>query len=101
MAPRGSSQRDIEDLKRLPGVHSVSAAVWSYGYPVSYGNSTPSSSRLMGIEANFFDCIHLPMASGRAISEADVGYRKSVWYWVETSSEGYLGKVPTLLDNTC
>ncbi len=72
------SQRDIEDLRQLPGVHTVSAAVWSYSYPVSYGNATPTSSRLMGVEANFFECIHLPMQSGRAISEADVARRKSV-----------------------
>ncbi len=70
--------RDIHALKRLQGVLWVSPAVWSYNYKASYGNSTPTDCRLMGIEPNFFECIHLPVATGRPISDADVAYRKNV-----------------------
>jgi putative ABC transport system permease protein len=70
--------RDIEDLKRLPGVLWVSPAVWSYKYQTSYGTSTPINCRLLGVEPNFFECIHLPVVSGRTIKDADVAYRKNV-----------------------
>jgi putative ABC transport system permease protein len=70
--------RDIRDLKRLPGVLWVSPAVWSYNYQANYGNSTPANCRLLGIEPSFFECIHLPVVSGRAITDADVSYRKNV-----------------------
>lgn len=68
--------RDVENLRRLPGVKSVSPAVWS-AQPFSYGTKT-INGRVMGVEENFFDTFYVPVPVGRRISVEDSEKKRSV-----------------------
>ncbi len=68
-------EKDVEDLRRIPGVRSVSAIVWT-GQTVT-ANNRKFNLRLMGVDSGFFDTIHLPMAHGRRLSDTDVNNRRS------------------------
>ncbi len=68
--------KDIEDIKKLPGVKSVSPTVLSF--PTFSYKLNKIGGRLMGVEENFFDTIHIPMARGRRINSDDVAWFSSV-----------------------
>ncbi len=70
-------QKDIEQLRRLPGVKSVSPAVWSGSQFFAYGDKK-LRGRLLGVQDNFFTTIHIPVSSGRQIDKADEAQRRSV-----------------------
>lgn len=70
-------EKDIEALKRLPGVRSVSPAVWSGSQPVSYGTKN-IVTRVMGVQHNFFDTFYLPVGKGRSITKEDEAGRRGV-----------------------
>ncbi len=68
--------KDVEDIKKLPGVKSVSPVVVTY--PTFTYKLNKMTGRLLGVEENFFDTIHIPMASGRRITSDDVAWLNSV-----------------------
>jgi putative ABC transport system permease protein len=70
-------RRDVEDLKRLPGALSVSAAIWKNPELVSHGQKR-ALARLGGTDADFFNVTHLPAAQGRHFNEDDVLNRRQV-----------------------
>ena len=69
--------RDIRLLGTLPGVKSVSPAVWNGNLVFAYGEKR-IRGKLLGVPANFFTTIHIPVARGRKISEMDDRTRRSV-----------------------
>lgn len=69
--------KDIEIIKRLPGVRSVSPVVWSSGLEFTSGNKK-IMGKVMGIQENFFVTTYLPMGEGRGISAQDDADRRSV-----------------------
>ncbi len=70
------TEKDVEDLRKIPSARYVAPLVWSN--QLFSANDRKFRARLMGVENVFFDCIHLPLAEGRAISDDDVQYRRSV-----------------------
>ncbi|MFH1113047.1 MAG: ABC transporter permease [Pseudomonadota bacterium] len=70
-------ERDVEHLRKLPGVKSVSPAVWSGSQFFAYGDKK-LRGRLLGVQGNFFETIHIPVSSGRQLNEADDAHRRSV-----------------------
>ncbi len=72
------SQKDIDDLRQLPGVAGVTPIVWSGAAVASYGMIKAEGVRLLGVEPAFHWICYIPVASGRPISVEDVTSRKSV-----------------------
>jgi putative ABC transport system permease protein len=70
-------QKDVDDLRKLPGARYVSPIVWSWGYLFGRVRNL-CVGRLMGIEANFFDTIYFPVSTGRRITEEDTRKMASV-----------------------
>jgi putative ABC transport system permease protein len=70
-------QKDVDDLRKLPGARFVSPVVWSWGYLFGRARSL-AGGRLMGIEPNFFDTIYFPVPLGRRITEEDTRKMASV-----------------------
>jgi putative ABC transport system permease protein len=70
-------RRDVDDLSRLPGVKSVSPAVWMNERTLSH-NDKKMKGRIMGVEPSFFPTIYIPVPKGRAITQADIEKRRSV-----------------------
>ncbi|MGC8658732.1 MAG: ABC transporter permease [Desulfomonilaceae bacterium] len=68
--------KDVEDIKKLPGVKSVSPVVVTY--PTFTYKLNKMTGRLLGVEENFFDTIHIPIAKGRRITADDVAWNSSV-----------------------
>jgi putative ABC transport system permease protein len=75
-------KKDIEEIRKLPGVKSVSPAVWS-GQNFSSG-SKKMNSKLMGVGEDFFDTIYIPITKGRRITAQDDAARNSVCVVGET-----------------
>ncbi len=72
------SQKDIDDLRRLPGVADATPVVWM-GYAVaSNAEHKAEGVRLLGVEPAFHWICNVPVGVGRPISEEDVKDRKSV-----------------------
>ena len=69
--------KDVQDLRKLPGVSGASPVVWSFT-SFSHNNNKMGSGRIMGIETSFFDTIHMPVSAGRKFTDDDITYRKSV-----------------------
>ncbi len=69
--------KDIEDIKRLPGVYDACAVVWNY-MPFSYNNKKVGNDRIMGVSPRFFDTVFMPVSQGRKFTENDIRHRKSV-----------------------
>lgn len=70
-------QKDVNELRRLPGARFVSPVVWSWAYGFAR-DKLRSSGRIMGIESNFFDTVHLPVPTGRKITDEEVRTMASV-----------------------
>jgi putative ABC transport system permease protein len=70
-------KKDIEALKKLPGVRSVSPVVWNAGLEFRYGTKK-TKGKAMGVQENFFVTMYLPMAKGRSITEQDDAGQRSV-----------------------
>jgi len=69
--------KDVEDVRKLPGVSGASPAVWHY-MPLSHNNVKISDGRIMGVETSFFDTIYMPVSTGRKFTDDDITQRKSV-----------------------
>ena len=68
--------KDVEDIKKLPSVQSVSPVV--VAFPTFTYKLNKMGGRLLGVEENFFDTIHIPMARGRRINSDDVAWFSSI-----------------------
>jgi len=71
-------QKDLDDLRKLPGVHAVSPAVFLMGQSMTYQSLKKPGVRLAGIEPSIFQAVHLPIAEGRGINEKDLQKGRSV-----------------------
>jgi putative ABC transport system permease protein len=69
--------KDVEDVRKLPGVSGASPAVWHY-MPLSHNNIKIGSGRIMGVETSFFETIYMPLSTGRKFTDDDITHRKSV-----------------------
>lgn len=63
--------KDVEDIKRLPGILAVSATCWGGQQKIVYGRKK-TLARLGGFDADFFKVRFLPVARGRKITHEDV-----------------------------
>lgn len=70
-------QKDVDDLRKLPGARFVSPIVWSWGYLFGRVRNF-AGGRLMGVEPNFFDTIYFRVPLGRRITEEDTRKMASV-----------------------
>lgn len=68
---------DVERMRKLPNVRSVSPAVMSANVIFTV-NGKKFSGRLMGVEEDFFDTIYIPTSIGRRITRQDADERKNV-----------------------
>ncbi len=75
-------KRDVEELRKLQGVKSVSPAVWGGQNFSSAGRKM--NSRLMGVGEDFFDTIYIPITKGRRLTARDDAARNSVCVVGET-----------------
>jgi len=69
------TDKDIEDLRRIPAARSVSPIVWST--QIFNHNNRKFVGRLMGVDESFFDTIHLPTAEGQRLTDEDIQGRRS------------------------
>ncbi len=69
-------EKDIDGLRKLDNVSSVSPIVW--GGHTFASNNKKINGRLMGVEENFFETLHLPVDHGRKITKGDVQEKASV-----------------------
>jgi putative ABC transport system permease protein len=72
------SQKDIDDLRRVPGVAGATPVVWSWETEPVYGTNKATEVRLLGVEPAFHWICNAPVSAGRPISVDDVTARKSV-----------------------
>ncbi len=70
-------ENDVVKLRKLPGVRSVSPAVWSGSQIFAYGDKKVQG-KLIGVQDNFFETIHVPVSRGRQIAAADDALRRNV-----------------------
>ncbi len=88
--------KDIEDIKKLPGVLAVSATCWGGEKKVVY-EKKKTTARIGGFDAAFFRVRYLPVARGRKITEEDVKEKRQVCLVgqdVETDLFGVSGWTP-------
>jgi putative ABC transport system permease protein len=71
------SQKDIDDIMRLPGVAGATPMVWS-SVEASYETNKAEGVRLVGVEPAFHWICNVPVSVGRPISLEDIRSRKSV-----------------------
>ena len=71
------SEKDMEDLKKLPGVLQVSAALWKTKVKTTVGRKV-SRFTLGGIEANFFDTVAMTVTEGRRLTQMDEDLARQV-----------------------
>ena len=93
------SNRDIEDLRKLPDA--------VYATPILRRNSQPFFSgarsfrgNLLGVEADFFDSLDVRLAQGRRLSRSDVASRKSVCVIGSTIQRELFPDTDTVLGKT-
>ena len=72
------SQKDIDDLSKVPGVSGVTPIVWMGGVEPSCGTNKTTMVRLLGVDAPFHWICNVPVSEGRLISAEDVTARRSV-----------------------
>jgi putative ABC transport system permease protein len=86
-------QSDMDDLKRLPGVLTVSKASWKSHAKIVHENKH-FQGRVGGIEEDFFETQHMPVTQGRKLDRDDVKERKSVCIIGQTVQRELLGHDP-------
>lgn len=64
------TEKDVEDLKRLPGVLRISTAQWKSKVRTSFGKKVYRFN-LGGVEAAFFDTMSMTVTKGRKLTEKD------------------------------
>ncbi len=70
-------EKDVEDIRKLPGVKTVSPAVWSWGHIMRF-NNIAMKGRVLGVEESFFETFYIPVEHGRGITASDVEAKSSV-----------------------
>jgi len=64
------TEKDLEDLKKLPGVLRISVAQWKTKVKTSFGKRA-FLFNLGGVDAPFFDTMSMTVAKGRKLTEKD------------------------------
>ncbi|MGC8658415.1 MAG: ABC transporter permease [Desulfomonilaceae bacterium] len=103
--PRRFNDEDMEMLRKIPGVVTVAASVYSWwpkrlDFTASYLGNEYERVRIMGIDPAFFDLTaFLPMAQGRKFTADDVKHVRNVCIigndikkWFFKKKESPLGK---------
>jgi len=62
--------KDVQGLRKLPGVLEASPALWKRQVKISYRRKNFVGT-IAGVESNFFDTLHLPLSKGRRILDSD------------------------------
>lgn len=87
------TESDVEQLRRLPGVMQVSPALYRSQVKIVY-RKKHFLATLLGIEPNFFETLHLPLATGRRITEEDVANFHQVAIIGQTLEKEFFGPNP-------
>jgi putative ABC transport system permease protein len=69
--------KDVEGIRKLPGVSGASPAVWHY-MPISHNNMKIGNGRIMGVDTSFFETLYMPLSTGRKFTDDEITRRKSV-----------------------
>jgi putative ABC transport system permease protein len=85
-------KKDVQDIMKLPGVESVSPAVWLSDVTLGF-DRRKTLGRLMGIEANFFKTVYVPVSEGRKLVEEDVTKSRRVCVLGKTLASKLFGTV--------
>ncbi|HTY22839.1 MAG TPA: ABC transporter permease [Desulfomonilaceae bacterium] len=72
------SQKDLEDLRQVPGVAGATPVVWSFEFEPTYGTNKATGVRLLGVEPSYHLICNAPVSVGRPISVEDFIAKKSV-----------------------
>jgi putative ABC transport system permease protein len=84
-------ERDIAQLEKLPGALAVAPAVWAIENAIGF-EKRKYKGRLYGVGPVFFKAVHLPVASGRVITDPDIARRAHVCVIGEKLQEKFVGK---------
>ncbi|AFM23799.1 ABC transporter permease [Desulfomonile tiedjei] len=76
-------ESDVVQLRQLPGIMQVSPTVWKAREQIDFQKSN-MKARIGGVEANFFETLHLPVAKGRSILPPDAKERRQICIIGET-----------------
>lgn len=71
------TDKDVNDLRKLPDALDVAPAVWQPKQEVSYGKNKIRVT-LGGVDPSFFRAIYMPVAKGRRIDAEDIELRRQV-----------------------
>jgi putative ABC transport system permease protein len=87
------TESDVAALRHLPGVLQVSPALWKRQVKVVYRRKNFIAT-VGGIEANFFETLHLPLYTGRRLTQEDVAARNQVAIIGQTVEKEFFGPNP-------
>jgi putative ABC transport system permease protein len=76
-------ESDVIQLRQLSGIMQVAPTTWKAREQIDFQKSN-FKARIGGVEANFFETLHLPVAKGRSILPPDVKERRQVCVIGET-----------------
>jgi putative ABC transport system permease protein len=76
-------ESDVIQLRQLSGIMQVAPSTWKAREQIDFQKSN-FKARIGGVEANFFETLHLPVAKGRSILPSDVKERRQVCVIGET-----------------
>lgn len=76
-------ESDVVQLRQLPGIMQVSPTVWKAREQIDFQKNN-MKVRIGGVESNFFETLHLPVAKGRGILSPDLKERRQVCVIGET-----------------
>jgi putative ABC transport system permease protein len=71
-------EKDVEALRKLPGVMDVAPTVWGRASEIVHNRRKRNNVQIAGIEPNFFRVIYLPVTEGRKFTEDDVKNKRQV-----------------------
>ncbi len=76
-------ESDVIQLRQLSGIMQVAPSTWRAREQIDFQKSN-FKARIGGVEANFFETLHLPVVKGRSILPSDVKERRHVCVIGET-----------------
>jgi putative ABC transport system permease protein len=84
-------EKDLARLEKLPGALAVAPAVWAMEGAIRF-EKRKFRGRLYGVGPLFFKAVHLPVSSGRVLTDPDIIQRKHVCIIGEKLQEKFVGK---------
>ncbi len=90
------SQKDVEDLRRLPGVVEVAPVLWDWKGHVAH-KKNKTTARIAGVDGSYFRAVALNVALGRQINQQDNDVGRAVCtVGKETAQELFGGRKEAL-----